>query len=120
MSITYQEYREEVCRIAQDVIEEASEYGQDVHDVVHETVDGHQWIIYYAYNEDVLKHADNPDAWEDCYNNEGIGQVVVDQGMQGARAVQAYFALSRDVNEQVDEQLELRPFTQKKVGLEDW
>jgi hypothetical protein len=51
---------------------------------------------------------------------EYIGQLVVDEGMQGARAVQAYFALSQDVNEEVAEQLEQRPFTQKKIGYKEW
>ena len=36
MSITYKEYREEVQRLAEDAIEEASEYEQDVYDVVHD------------------------------------------------------------------------------------
>lgn len=119
-TLSYQEYREEVRRIAEDAIEEANEYGQDVHDVVHETVDGHQWIIYYAYNDSVLAHSENADAWEDCYAAEDIGQLVVDRGMDGARTVQAYFALHDDVTNEVHAQLQGRPFTQKKIGLENW
>ena len=112
MSITYQEYREEVCRIAQDVIEEASEYGQDVHDVVHETVDGHQWVIYYAYNDDVIKHTSNPDSWEDCYTAEDIGELVLEQGIDGARSTQAFWALYQDVTDEVHDQVE-------KLGSEE-
>jgi hypothetical protein len=84
MNITYQEYLAEVRSIAKNAIEEAGEYEQDVYDTAHEAVDGHQWIIYYAYNDDVIRHSGNPDAWQDCYAMEYIGQLVVDEGMQGA------------------------------------
>lgn len=120
MNITYQEYLAEVRSIAENAIEEAGEYEQDVYDTAYEAVDGHKWIIYYAYNDDVIRHSGNPDAWQDCYAMEYIGQLVVDEGMQGARAVQAYFALSQDVNEEVAEQLESRPFTQKQIGYKEW
>ena len=107
MSISYQEYREEVRSIADNVIEEANVYGQDVYDVVNATVDGHQWVIYYAYNDDVVQHSDYEDAWEDCYCAEDIGQLVIEQGMTGARSVQAYFALLQDVLVEVADRLEL-------------
>jgi hypothetical protein len=118
MSITYQEYREEVRRLAEDAIEEASKYEEedrlehDVYDFIYETVDGHQWVIYYAYNDDVIRHTSNPDSWEECYNAEDIGDLVIDQGMTGARCTQAFWALYQDVTDEVHDQVE-------KLGLEE-
>ena len=127
MQITYQEYIEEVTQLAADIIEQASEYNQDLgmyvlplYDLAHETVDGHQWVIYYAYNDDVIRHSGNSDAWEDCYCPEDIGQLVTERGIDGARMVQAYFALLQDVTNEVHDQVEDRPFTQKVLGIEEW
>ena len=121
MSITYQEYREEVRRLAEVVIEEAIEYNttavlieevEDVYEFVFGTVDGHQWVIYYAYNDDVIKHTSNPDSWEDCYNAEDIGELVLEQGIDGARSTQAFWALYQDVTDEVHDQVE-------KLGSEE-
>ena len=120
MDISYGDYWAEIKSIAEDVIAECEEYGQDLYDYTHEVVDGHQWIIYNAYNDDVIKHSGNPDAWEDCYSNEDIGRLVTDGGMDNARAGQAYFAMQQDVSEEINKQLENRRFTQKKLGIEEW
>ena len=37
--------------------EEAEEYINDT--LLHETIDGHQWVIYYAYNLDIIKYSGN-------------------------------------------------------------
>ena len=107
MDISSSDYWAEVKSIAEDVIEEHSEYdGEDVFEFVFDMVDGHQWIIYYAYNNDVIKHSGNPDAWEDCYTNEDIGRVVTENGMDHARMVQAYFAMRQDVSEEIHKHME--------------
>ncbi len=120
-NITYSDYWQEIDRLADDIIEESdANYGDDVFDTTHQMVDGHQWIIYYSYNDDVIRHAENGDAWEDCYSPEDIGRVVVDQGMDGARMAQAFFAMLADVNGAVHDKLEDRPWTSKKIGYTPW
>lgn len=106
MNISCSDYWAGVKSIADDIIAECEEYGQDLYDYTHEVVDGHQWIIYNAYNDDVIKHSGNPDAWEDCYTNEDIGRVVTENGMDHARMVQAYFALQQDVSEEIHKHME--------------
>jgi len=119
-NVTYSEYWQQINSMAEDIIEEAKEYGQDLYDVVHETVDGHQWVIYYSCNDDVLRHAGNSDAWEEFYSPEDIGRLVADQGMDGARAAQAFFAMLQDVHETIHDLLSYRTFTAKCVGYIDW
>lgn len=102
-SITSTNYYDECMSIATGIVEEFKEYGGDLHDHAHEQVEGHQWIIYYAYNDDLLKHASDPDAWEQVYRNEEIGYLVTTEGMTGARSVQAYWAMLEDVNSALHE-----------------
>ena len=55
---TYKEYRDEISDLAEDLYKEAGEeHPEDeddrneyILDRVHEIVDGHEWIIYNAYN----------------------------------------------------------------------
>lgn len=59
------EYTKEVAELAASIAKEAREEGRDVADVLHETIDGHQWVIYTAYHFDVLKHSPNDGAYFD-------------------------------------------------------
>jgi hypothetical protein len=38
--------REKAKEIAADALLEATEYGSDPHDLMHEICDGHEWVIY--------------------------------------------------------------------------
>jgi len=106
-----QEYWKEIAALAESIIEEWQERdGEDISEIAHEVVDGHQWIIYYAFTDDVLYHCSNEDAWEDVYSPEDIGNLVIDKGMRDARTHQAFFAMEADVYEAVSnkaEELEL-------------
>lgn len=114
MEVTYSDYWRQINSIAEDVIDECKHDDLDeidsdaLSDHLHEVIDGHHWIIYYAYNNAVLNYCSNEDAWEDCYCAEDIGQLVIDQGMRGARAVQAYFAMLEDVNTAIHQLVEDR------------
>jgi hypothetical protein len=97
MSITYKEYNEEIKRLADEIQAEVNEYGGDLYDLAHQTVDGHQWVIYYTHNNDLVYISDNADAWEEVYTREDIGALVVDRGIYGAQSVQAFFAMLTDL-----------------------
>ena len=45
--ITPLEYREHIEALARDIRAEAR-HGADLHDTLWETIDGHQWVIYYS------------------------------------------------------------------------
>ena len=101
--VTSTNYYDECMSIAEDIVKEFKEYGGDIYDHLHEQVGGHQWIIYYAWNDDLLKHCGNADAWEDVYSNEDIGSIVTRDGMNGARSVQAFWAMVEDINQALHE-----------------
>lgn len=75
--ITYREYWAQVASVADDVAETVRDYpedegGQDVHDVIHELVDSHQWIIYYHQNLAVMEHTDNDGALLEHMGADGL------------------------------------------------
>lgn len=89
--ISYSEYWIEVCALAQSITSEAKEYDRDIEEVLHETIDGHEWVIYTHYNFDVAKHSPNDDAWKDCYGSPELPD--------NFDAIRAFFALEADVRE---------------------
>ncbi len=88
---TYREYWETVDTIAEDAKDNAEEYGSDVYDNVHESVDGSYWIIYTHAQLKVLQYTDNKDAINDVYGDtlEGSADTIITQI--------AYFAMVQDV-----------------------
>ncbi len=92
--ISYSEYWIEVCALAQSITEEAKEYDRDISEVLHETIDGHEWVIYTHSNFDVSKHSPNSDAWQDCYESGELPD--------NFDAIRAFCALEADVREHSD------------------
>tara|TARA_R110002020_G_scaffold190519_2_gene390042 strand:- start:208 stop:588 length:381 start_codon:yes stop_codon:yes gene_type:complete len=75
--ITYRDYWQQVASLADDAAETVRDYpedegGQNVHDVIHELVDSHQWIIYYHHNLAVMEHTDNGAALMDEMGADGL------------------------------------------------
>ena len=96
--VTATEYREEIKNLAETIIQEEKEYGNDrpLTEAVWETVDSHQWIIYTAYNFDVLRHAEHePDEWKHLVADGNSWRSVV-QAL-------AYTAMEQDVYFKVEE-----------------
>ena len=70
------EYWKEVNGIAANLVSESmgdndndrDAAEEEINDTrLHETIDGHQWVIYYSYNLDVIKHSDNEDYYNDNF-----------------------------------------------------
>lgn len=88
------EYWEEIESLAQQVTKEARDDGRDIYDVLHETIDGHQWVIYYRFHTDVLGHSPNDSAmW-----NDGLEMGISSHDMMRA----AFCAMLADVREHSD------------------
>ena len=108
-NITYREYRDEISDIAEDLYKEAlEEHPEDEDDrneyileQVNEIVDGHEWIIYNAYNLSVYEHSPNADAYQDIYGNEELGSIVADRGLLSLHTIIAYWAMQADLGEAV-------------------
>ena len=108
---TYKEYKDEISDLAEDLYKEAGEeHPEDeddrngyILDRVNEIVDGHRWIIYYAYNLSVYEHSPNPDAYQDIYGNEDLGYIVSDRGLLSLHTVIAYCAMQADLEQAVSQ-----------------
>ena len=52
--MTYQEIQNEAEEIAQAVISEVDTYGGDADELIHQAVDGNQYVIYYSMAWDLV------------------------------------------------------------------
>jgi len=93
--ITYSEYWKEVTAIAKSVLEEAE--GGDTHDLLHEAIDAHQWIIYTWAYPYVLIHSSNEDAF---FDQMGATEAT---SYQQIMQMMAFYALYQDVAEEISE-----------------
>lgn len=104
--ITQQSYNKKIKDLAYDLAHELlEEYGdreeaeENAYDRIHETVDGHQWVIYTYKAGLVSDLSDNAEAWLDCYDGDSIANIIKEQGMDGLKPIIAYFAMTQDISE---------------------
>ena len=103
-NITRASYRKEIRDLASNILEEVftddpdqsdSDFDEAVRERVWETADGHQWIIYYHYNIEVLRYSDNDDALFMMYGPQSF------DGYQDALMKMANAAFYEDLSEAV-------------------
>jgi hypothetical protein len=70
--MTGDEYWTEIESLAREITREAREYRRDLYDVLHETIDGHQWVTYTRFHASVLAHSDHDSAMWDEGLADGI------------------------------------------------
>jgi hypothetical protein len=113
--ITSVQYWNEVSALAGIIAEEAMQQSDnnrsDAEDLIndsllHETIDGHQWIIYYAYTLDVYQHSDNSDYLVDNLGIEYAGIILQEKGLDGLHCALAFWALYADVQEKISDALD--------------
>ena len=110
--MTSHEYWKEVSDLASGITQECfDEFPEDqqaeiredndndafreaLYERLHETIDGHQWVIYTAYNFDILRHSPNNDYSVVNFGAEGVAN---EAGMNWGYL--AYGALYADVQE---------------------
>jgi len=112
LEFTSTEYHREISDLADDLYSEALEQNDNDHDMaieaihdhlLHEIVDGHQWVIYTYSNELVEQFSANAEAFKDYYDNESIGALVADQGLDALKPIIAYFAMYQDIIDHLNE-----------------
>ncbi len=100
-TLTEQSYYEEIRNIADNLAQETGGDADVASERVHETVDGHQWIIYTHYNAQVLQCSSNEGAYFDSYGPlegcESYSDVVVKL---------AFAAMCQDVYEELSDAIE--------------
>ena len=115
------EYWKEVSSIAACLVSESADYNDcntiDTFDrdtvleyindsALHETIDGHQWVIYYAYNLSVLEYSNNEDYMVDNFGNDEAGAILKEKGLSGLHSALAFWALYADVYDALDNALD--------------
>ena len=97
--ISQRDYWAEVQGVADDVAETLRDYADDYdgpYDVIHERVDGHQWMIYYHYQGPVMDYTDNPTALTDEMGGDALAGVT---GWYDIRLRFAAWAFTADITE---------------------
>lgn len=96
--ITYKQYWDEVAALAKSVEKEAkeNESGADIHDLLHQAIDGHEWVIYTWAHPWVLIHSDNEDALF-----EQMGEQKAESYSQIMQQM-TYFAMYEDVGQRIE------------------
>ena len=114
-NITSSQYWNEIQSLAVSIAEDAmascdnnrEEAEELINDsLLFETIDGHQWVIYYAYNLDVYQHSNNPDYYIDNFGGDDAAYVLKEKGIDGLHQVLAFWALYADVQEKIGEALD--------------
>ena len=113
--MNYQDYYSEVNAIAEALVAEAmAEHDNDAEQAMetitdsrlHETIDGHQWIIYYNYSLSIIKHSSNDDYMIDNLGLDSAGQALQSGGLNGLHQAIAYWALYADVYELLQDKMD--------------
>ena len=107
MNIAEHDYNKEVQSIAEGLVNDnkADYEGKEaleeaINDtLLHETIDGHQWVIYYAYNLDVYEHSSNRDYAVDNFGDDWLQHTIKENGLQGLHQGLAFWCLYADVQE---------------------
>ena len=84
--------------------EEAEELIND--SLLFETIGAHQWVIYNAYNLDILQYSGNSDRYIDNFGTEDAVLVLKERGLAGLHQSLAFWALYADVQEKIEEALD--------------
>jgi hypothetical protein len=74
--------------------------------LLHEYVDGHQWIIYNAYNLDVIQHSDNADYYVDNFGCEAAGEELKNNGLSGLHTAVAFWCMYADIADKISDALD--------------
>jgi hypothetical protein len=97
LAFTSAEYWAEIESLAKQVTEEAREHNRDISDVLHETIDGHSWVIYYHNTWAVCFHSPHRN---DFFDDFGAADGV--ESLEEILGKCAFWALYRDVSEHSD------------------
>jgi hypothetical protein len=98
-TITQKAYWDEVASLAKNCADEAKEQERELSEVVWETCDGHQWVIYTFYQFQILQHTgqDVADRFSD------MGGPDLKQGWDHVVMQAAFLAPEGDVMERAQE-----------------
>jgi hypothetical protein len=105
LSIAYNLYDENYCYTdkALSIEERIEAVDEDIQDrLLHEAVDGHQWVIYNAYNLDVIKWSENKDYYTDNFGGVGLAESL-ECGLDSLHNTIAFWCMYGDVQDALED-----------------
>ena len=114
-NITSSQYWIEVealaTQIAQDAMSQCDNSREEAEELINdsllfETIGAHQWVIYNAYNLDILQYSDNSYHYVEEFGVEDAILVLKERGLDGLHQSLAFWALYADVQEKISEALD--------------
>ncbi len=101
--MTNTDYWEEIKSIACEVEQAYQEDDTiDIYDTVWEHVNGHQWVIYYSYNLEVLQHSDNPENMIEEFGGASAGDILKSQGLSSLHSELSFWAMKQDILDNIN------------------
>lgn len=84
--------------------------------LLHETVDGSQYDIYYHYHLDIIKHSTNSDYALDhgLLCGDSLASILKDSGLNSLHQTLAFYAMCADVQEEISEILDQTDFEESE------
>ena len=95
-----------VEELMKELLNDTGDVREALSERVSGTVDGHEWVIYTAYNRAVIEHSANNEAYLGVYDDESLGALVSEKGVEGLELIIAAYAMEADLNEACEEVLE--------------
>lgn len=114
-NITSTQYWNEVQSMAVSIAEDAMSHCDNNRDeaeelindsLLFETIGGHQWVIYYAYNLDVYQYSNNSDYYIDNFGGDDAALILKKRGLGSLHQALAFWALYADVQDKISEALD--------------
>ena len=112
---TSKDYFEIVDSMAHDLAAEAMQETDNNKDdalellndsLLHETIDGSEYVIYNHYHLPIIQYSDNCDYMADNLGDDCVAYALKNGGIQGLHQAIAYWALYADVQEVLEEKLD--------------
>lgn len=76
-----------------------SEFEDEFTERLYETVDFHEFVIYYHNAESVYSHSNNAECYLDECGAESVAETLKNNGMGGLFCALAYFAMAADIRD---------------------
>ena len=111
LSQYWNEVQDLAVSIAEDAMSQCDNSREEAEELINdsllfETVSAHQWIIYNAYNLDVLQYSGNSDRYIDEFGIDDVALVLKERGLDGLHQSLAFWALYADVQEKIGEAID--------------
>jgi hypothetical protein len=90
--------------IDNEEVEDKDEIEELLNDsVLHEVIDGCEFVIYTAYHLPIIRYSDNPNYMVDNFGDECLSISLQEGGLSGLHTALAFWALYADVSEKVND-----------------